>query len=216
METRPDERIDRRGFLGMSLLAAAGAGIFRSAFFLAPPGTNPCVRAAPSATLAGEDEPGERLHVSGTVYRPDGVTPAAGVTVYAYQTDAQGYYSRRRNAPPRLRGWMRTGADGRYGFQTIKPAPYPGRTNAAHIHTQLWGSGVPPQYGPTILFEGDSLITGAERREAAALGSFGFIRPLTRDGGGVWRAVQDIRAKGLGDRFEDNTMHGLAACGVEP
>src|SRR4051812_22825989 len=48
--------------------------------------TGHCARIAPA------DEPGERLVIHGKVYEADGRTPAAGVVVYAYHTDAKGLY----------------------------------------------------------------------------------------------------------------------------
>jgi protocatechuate 3,4-dioxygenase beta subunit len=199
------------------VLAAGGFGGLRGiAAALSRSGGNPCDRATWSAKLAGPNEPGEPLHVTGRVLAPDGVTPAAGVTFYAYHTDARGHYSRWPGSTPRLRGWMKTGPDGRYEYKTIRPGAYPGRTNAAHIHTQFWGAGVPPQYGTDLLFQGDPLLTEEERRRSDALGRFAFIRPAERDGNGMWHATHDIRLKSLGDRFEDNTMHGLEPCGVKP
>ena len=40
-------------------------------------------------------EAGERLIIEGTVYRPDGTTPAGGVLLYAYHTNAGGVYAKR-------------------------------------------------------------------------------------------------------------------------
>lgn len=176
----------------------------------------PCARATSVATLSGPKEPGEPLHVTGRVFAADGTTPAAGVHLYVYQTDAKGHYNRWPGTAPRLKGWMKTGADGRYEYRTIRPAAYPGGTTAAHVHTQMWGAGVPPQYGSDLLFEGDPHLTEEERRRSAASGRFAFIRPAQRDAQGTWRAVHDIRLKSSGDRFEDNTMHGLTPCGVRP
>ncbi|MBA3584027.1 MAG: hypothetical protein H0W36_05765 [Gemmatimonadetes bacterium] len=45
------------------------------------------------ATLAGPAEPGERLVDTGTVSQPDGRTPAEGVLLYAYHTNAEGVYA---------------------------------------------------------------------------------------------------------------------------
>jgi protocatechuate 3,4-dioxygenase beta subunit len=90
-------------------------------------------------TIAGKNEPGEPLEIRGVIYQKDGRTPAPGVILYVYHTDAKGYYSPapgqtqgRRNG--HLRGWMKTDAQGRYELRTIRPAPYPSRDNPAHIH----------------------------------------------------------------------------------
>ncbi|MFN2385436.1 MAG: protocatechuate 3,4-dioxygenase [Thermoanaerobaculia bacterium] len=194
-----------------ALIAAIGlAGGFAAA------SKGPCGSATSTATLAGPKEPGEPLHVTGRIFAPNGVTPAAGVLLYVYQTDATGRYNRWPGKAPRLKGWIRTGADGRYEYRTIRPGAYPGGRIAAHVHTQMWGKGVPPQYGTDLLFEGDPHLTEDERRRSAAAGRFAFIRPVERGPQGVWRAVHDLRLKSSGDRFEDNTMHGLEPCGVEP
>src|SRR5262245_45067057 len=71
---------------------------------------------APSkVTIAAKEEPGERLIVTGQVFGPDGKTPLAGASVYVYHTDAKGVYTPGPNNDrnPRLRGYMRTDAQGR-------------------------------------------------------------------------------------------------------
>src|SRR5215475_11069540 len=45
------------------------------------------------ATIVPAHEPGDPLIVSGRVFAPDGVRAVAGVVVYAYNTDRNGYYS---------------------------------------------------------------------------------------------------------------------------
>jgi len=43
---------------------------------------------APSKiTIAGKQEPGERLIVAGRVFKTDGVTPLSAASVYVYHTD---------------------------------------------------------------------------------------------------------------------------------
>jgi protocatechuate 3,4-dioxygenase, beta subunit len=177
-------------------------------------GSDRCAGQAAFAALPPPGEPGEPLTVSGRVFAPDGVTPAAGVTLYVYQTDAEGYYNKVQGKPPRIRGWMKTAADGSYRYTTIRPASYPGQRFAAHIHTQLWDAGYPPQWGTTLLFEGDPLINARERAESEALGArFAFIRPVSvsRDARGQV-ITHDIRLKRDADSFEDNTMHGMRDC----
>jgi protocatechuate 3,4-dioxygenase beta subunit len=147
------------------------------------------------------------------VFRPDGRTPAAGVTVYAYQTDLTGRYAP-PPGPPRLRGWMTTDAEGRFEYLTIRPAPYPGWTTPAHIHHQLWGGGAAPQYNEDILFDDDPLVGAADRRRSEERGRFGSVRRPVRGADGVLEVVHDMRLKAAADAFEDNIRHGLEACGL--
>ena len=103
--------------------------------------SNPCARATSVATLSDPKEPGEPLLVTGRVFAADGTTPAAGVVLFVYHTDAKGHYNRWPGSAPRLKGWMKTGPDGRYEYRTIRPGAYPGGRTAAHVHTQMWGAG---------------------------------------------------------------------------
>ena len=107
--------------------------------FLAP------TDAASSVVVAGNDEPGERLVVTGLVL--DGDRPVAGASVYVFQTDAQGRYTADGSADgelnPRLHGAMRTDANGRYQYETIRPGSY--NSNAAHVHYIVRAAGFAAQ-----------------------------------------------------------------------
>ncbi len=150
---------------------------------------------AASAVVVSPEEPGEPLVVTGTVYGPDGETPAAGVELYAYHTDATGVYNEPNdNTNPRLKATVRTGADGRYRLRTIKPAPYPGGGVPAHIHYRLSGGGFPDQRAE-LHFEGDPYLSARATARAAERGQFGSIRPLERDDDGVWHVVFDIKLR---------------------
>lgn len=164
----------------------------------APPNPPARIRIPP------EGEAGEPLIVSGTVFKENGRTPAAGVTIYAYHTNAAGIYPKRTPNDGRpqwrhgyLRGWMRTGRDGRYEFRTIKPAAYPGRNEPAHIHLTISAVNH-PEYSGTIWFADDPLITPELRARDAAIEPTRTMRPaailtLVRDAGGVLRGTHDIR-----------------------
>ena len=85
-----------------------------------------------TARIARAGEPGTPKTITGRVLGPDS-RPRSGVVVYAYQTNARGLYptaARAAGAASRrhglLRGWARTDAQGRYAFDTIRPAGYPG------------------------------------------------------------------------------------------
>ena len=58
---------------------------------------------APSiGRLAPAGEPGARLQINGVVVAPDGA-PVPGASIYAYQTDAEGYYGVKPASDSRIR-----------------------------------------------------------------------------------------------------------------
>jgi protocatechuate 3,4-dioxygenase beta subunit len=136
------------------------------------------------ARIAPAGEPGTPLTIAGQLFDRDGRSPAPGITVFAYHTDAQGLYDVRSNGPHswRLKGWAVTDAEGRFRFDTIRPGPYPGRKEAAHIHIGLEGPQL-TRRSAGILFEGDPLITRDERAASIKAGQFGSILPVTVRGG---------------------------------
>ena len=88
---------------------------------------------------------GTVTHVAGRVLDLDG-RPVAGARVEIWQCDANGRYIHSRDGGPRPRdaafqGYGRavSGADGAYGFRTIRPVAYPGRT--PHIHFAVTAPG---------------------------------------------------------------------------
>jgi protocatechuate 3,4-dioxygenase beta subunit len=85
------------------------------------------------------------LVIHGRVFREDGRTPAPDILVFAYHTDARGHYDVPSSGPHswRLRGWVKTDAQGRFQFTTIRPAPYPNRNTAAHVHFVIEGPASP-------------------------------------------------------------------------
>lgn len=148
-------------------------------------------------TLAGTDEPGEPLVVTGTIYAADGRTPLKGIRLYVYHTDARGIYS---NRPPindipdaRLKGWMTTDDAGRYEFRTIRPAPYPRRAQAAHIHSSARGDNYSERWIEDFLFADDPLVTDEMRARFNAQGRFSPVMKIERTHGSILRCTRDIR-----------------------
>lgn len=144
-------------------------------------------------TIADAKEQGEPMEISGTIYRADGKTPAAGVILYVYHTNAAGIY------PPvpgqslqhgRLRGWMKTDEKGRYKFRSIKPAAYPGRKDPAHIHPVVKEKDKNEYYIDEFRFDDDPLLTKEERAKEEKRGGSGIIK-LTKQNG-VWIGHRDI------------------------
>jgi protocatechuate 3,4-dioxygenase beta subunit len=82
--------------------------------------------------------PGDPLVVTGRVFVPDGEHTVAGVVVHAYNTDKDGCYSPDgKVGHPRLKGYMKTDAEGRFELHTIRPGRYPGMHIPAHVHFNL-------------------------------------------------------------------------------
>jgi protocatechuate 3,4-dioxygenase beta subunit len=159
-----------------------------------PPTPPPPANVSSVGVIGGANEPGERIVVSGQVFAPDGTTPVGGVIVYAYQTDATGHY---QNDPQtrvaRLHGWAKTDAQGRYEFRTIRPAAYPSRDIAAHIHFHVWGAGYPLQWTPELMFAGDPLLKPDQIRESTGLGKFANVQPLVSNSDGALHCTFNIR-----------------------
>lgn len=145
--------------------------------------------------LLNDSDKGEKMTLSGTVFKSDGKTPAPNVLIYIYHTDIEGYYGRKsgEHKHGRYRGWLLTDEKGRYEFTTIKPAPYPENRFAAHIHTTLTTTEMKEDWIDNYLFEGDKLISARERAEAGKRGGFNPILKLEKGANGVWTATRDIQ-----------------------
>ena len=148
-------------------------------------------------SIVGEDEKGEPLVISGRILAPDGRTPLEGMTLYVYQTDAEGVYttSGGDNRGTRINGVMRSGADGRYEFRTVRPGSYPGSRQPQHIHAYLSGPGYPEYWIDEYHFADDPFISDDVRRQYAGKGNLSSLLTVTRDAGGVWRGTRDIVAE---------------------
>jgi protocatechuate 3,4-dioxygenase beta subunit len=92
-------------------------------------------------TDAIEPADGEITWLSGRILDATGA-PIRNALVEIWQVDGHGAYLHSRtgnaeNRDQRFQGYGRfvTGTDGAYGFRTIKPVPYPGRT--PHIHVKV-------------------------------------------------------------------------------
>lgn len=84
---------------------------------------------------------GEPAWVEGAVTDLQG-RPVAGAQVEIWQCDVAGHYHHpgdRGQADPDFQGFGRVtvGADGRWRFRTIRPAPYSGRTPHIHVKVRL-------------------------------------------------------------------------------
>lgn len=152
-------------------------------------------------TIPTEDEPGEKLVLTGTIFLPDGQTPATDVLIYVYHTNSEGIYPKtgteKGNAQRHgyLRGWMRTDVYGRYRVHTILPAPYPGRVDPAHVHITLTPPGEPEYWVDSFWFAGDPFITPQQAASLDSPGDGTNVVTLARNNEGVWNGKRNIVLK---------------------
>lgn len=149
------------------------------------------------ARIAPEDQAGQPMRIEGTVRDRDG-EPAAGVIVYAYHTDAWGIYPKDESLRGqaayrhgRLRGWVKTGDDGRYRFDTIRPASYPETTVPAHVHMHVLEPGRCTYWIDSIHFLDDPFLGERERASQEGRGGSGLVTP-ERGADGVWVVRRDV------------------------
>ncbi len=149
-----------------------------------------------STTLSGPGDPGEPLSISGTIFKSDGKTPAAGVILYVYHTDKAGKYSPSAGQSNgkrhgHLRGWMKTDDRGRYAFTTIRPGSYPNSKNPQHIHPIIKEEGRSYYWIDDFLFDDDPLLPESEKQKQSSRGGLGVLH-LKKDSKGVWTGTRNI------------------------
>ncbi len=146
------------------------------------------------AKLVSENEPGEKLVVTGTVYNSDRKTPLPDFILYVYQTDATGVYNKADGnwQRPRIRGWVKTDKNGRYELRTIKPGSYPGSRNPAHIHVIVKPPDGEPTWIDDFLFAGDPFLSEQQNARPNEEDAFCHIMKIERDGDGTLHCKRDI------------------------
>lgn len=146
--------------------------------------------------IANSSEPGEPLEVSGTIFMPDGKTPAPDILLYIYHTDNKGLYSQwdtqtvgKRHG--HLRGWMKTDANGKYKFKTIRPASYPNSNNPQHIHAIIKEPYKVEYWIDDYLFEDDPLMKRGLPSYIQNRAGNGVIN-VVKNENGIWIGKRDL------------------------
>lgn len=151
--------------------------------------------------LVPASEPGVPMRISGRVLDSAGHA-RAGVVLYAYQTNHAGIYPRPTQRlgmeamrHGRLRGWVRSDAQGQYQIDTIRPGSYPGEDVAEHVHMHVLEPGCFTYFIDDLMFQDDPKLSAEERRQAIGSGGNGILQPRMVDG--RWQVERDIML-GLG------------------
>ena len=145
---------NRRMFLGTSILAGSYytvPGLFAEQLTLTPKQTDgpfypdnlPLDTDNDLIIINDKITPavGQITHIAGKILDANG-SPIKNAVVEIWQCDHDGVYRHSHSSGPvpmafQGFGKVQVGADGRYRFRTIKPAPYPGRPPHIHVKVKL-------------------------------------------------------------------------------
>jgi protocatechuate 3,4-dioxygenase beta subunit len=150
--------------------------------------------------ISKQVETGERLGITGTIFKSDGKTPCPDVILYAYHTDSKGYYSKSGRETGvqkwhgRLHGWCRSDKNGRYQIHTIRPAPYPDNSMPAHIHAAVKTVNNQLYWITDYVFKGDPLVNDKYLSSLSNVGGTGVIE-LSNNLDNTWTGQRDIVLK---------------------
>jgi len=147
-------------------------------------------------TLPAFETTNPKLKITGTVFQSDGKTPAENVIIYVYQTNREGLYVNLKNEQNwgrrhgSIRGWIRTGKDGKYTFYTFRPAAYPNGRESEHIHITVKEPNKNEYYIDEYVFNDDPLLTDAARGSLENRGGSGIVEPVLENN--LWMVKRDI------------------------
>jgi protocatechuate 3,4-dioxygenase beta subunit len=156
--------------------------------------------------IPSEGEPGEKINISGIVFHPDRITPAEGVIIYIYHTNIEGIYPKKGDETGNgkyhgyLRGWMKTDSNGKYEFETIRPAPYQTHGGEpAHIHYNIEEPGQSEYWLAALWFDDDPRVTEEQVRNVSRSGGFSNVITLRKDENNVLRGKRNIVLEKFGN-----------------
>jgi len=139
-------------------------------------------------TLPGFQNNEPKLKITGTVFNKDGTTPVKNVILYIYHTNSKGIYETLGDEQGFgkihgfIRGWVKTGKDGKYTFYTFHPAGYPNGRESAHIHLTVKEPGKNEYYVDSYVFDDDPLLTSAKRKNLENRDGSGIVKLAEENG----------------------------------
>jgi hypothetical protein len=146
---------------------------------------------------------GDRFEMSGKLVSPDGVSPMAGLEVYAYHADARGFYSDARYPGLDLiSGLFRSGPGGGYVIRSTLPGMYEGPPHV-HLDADLPGKGRCVWF---VSFNPDSAswpLPGTWNLPPRLWANDEHRAVLHRDPDGVYRTRRTLH---VGDWFASSTL----------
>lgn len=148
-------------------------------------------------TIANNNEPGERLRITGRLTKRDGSTPYQGVVLYAYHTNNRRIYPKKGNETGihkwhgYLHGWGKTNERGEYEILSIRPAMYPSSNTPAHIHLVIKEPNGATEYMNDFVFKDDPHVTEQFRSRLYYRGDDGVV-DVKKNAEGVWVGVRNI------------------------
>lgn len=134
----------------------------------------------------GNNEP--KMKVTGIVYKKGTRTPAENVIVYIYHTNRQGVYQTKGDEKGwakrhgYIRGWVKTGKDGKYTFYSFRPGSYPDRSEPEHIHITIKEPTTNEYYLDEYFFADDPLLKQSFIAKLPKRGGSGIVTPLMEEG----------------------------------
>jgi protocatechuate 3,4-dioxygenase beta subunit len=143
---------------------------------------------APIDTLPEFENNNPQLKITGTVFKNDGKTPAENIIIYIYHTNRKGIYETKGGETAWakrhgfIRGWVKTGKDGKYTFYTFRPAAYPTGSEPEHIHITVKEPNINEYYLDDYLFDDDILLTQIKRNILNNRGGSGIVKPILKSG----------------------------------
>jgi protocatechuate 3,4-dioxygenase, beta subunit len=137
----------------------------------------------------GWAEKGQKLLITGRVFKLDGKTLAANIIIYYWQTDSDGLYSPKEGMVEgtrrhgHIRGWVKTDNNGKYSIYTIRPAPYPNSNEPGHVHVVIKEPNIANEYYiDEFVFDDDKLLLPAiKMRLPENRGGSGILRVLVKN-----------------------------------